>query len=146
MNARPQRRRVSKAARERGEQLLAAAKSNSLPRVQQVLHMLGPGEGVDVGRDPIRAATPLFWAVDQDNAAMTTALLNAGADVNATDNCNVTAAHHACYHDYQNALQALLAGQPNLNIRNNGGWLAMDDAVNQGNNTCAIMLARSHLM
>ena len=87
MNARPQRRRVSKAARERGEQLLAAAKSNSLPRVQQVLHMLGPGEGVDVGRDPIRAATPLFWAVDQDNAAMTTALLNAGADVNATDNC-----------------------------------------------------------
>lgn len=148
MNARPQRRRVSKAARERGEQLVAAAKSNSLPRVQQILQMLRPGEGegVDVGRDPIRAATPLFWAVDQDNAAMTTALLNAGADVNATDNCNVTAAHHACYHDCHAALQALLAGQPDLNIRNNGGWLAMDDAVNQGNNTCAIMLARSHLM
>ena len=50
------------------------------------------------------------------------------------------------WNDCHAALQALLAGQPDLNIRNNGGWLAMDDAVNQGNNTCAIMLARSHLM
>ena len=141
MAARPKRQRTSSV----GAELVDAAKKDELRRVRQLLQRLNAGGSRVDGRDTIRRATALFWAVDNDNASMVTALLNAGANVNATDCDDVTATHHACFLGHEDALRELLVAQPDLTLKNNEGKLPIDDAVNKGHNGCARMLQNAAL-
>ena len=141
MAARPKRQRTSSV----GAELVNAAKKDELRRVRQLLQGLHAGDSPDEGRDAIRRATALFWAVDNNNAPMVTALLNAGANVNATDCDNVTATHHACFLGHEDALRELLVAQPDLTLKNTEGKMPIDDAVNKGHNECARMLQNAAL-
>ena len=76
---------------------------------------------------------------------MVTALLNAGANVNAADCDDVTAAHHACFLGHEDALHELLVAQPDLTLKNNEGKMPIDDAVNKGHNGCGRMLQNAAL-
>ena len=132
--SRPKRRDT-----DNGVELLEAVRRNDLARVKLLLQGLSRGE-CDSGKDTVRSATALFWAVDRDNPSMVTELIGAGADVNRTDSDEVTPTHHACFKGHEGALRALLVAKPDLHLKNNEGRTPMDDARNMKHKACEDML------
>ena len=77
--------------------------------------------------------TPLYVAVDRGREQSARLLINAGADINISDNNQWTALHWAAYYGYIKIVDALIhVPNVNLNSRNEQGYTPLHVAVMSG--------------
>jgi len=127
--------------------LMAAVQAGDLNRVKTLLAV-----GVEVDeRYPILngfddAHTPLLVACRDGHTEIVTELLNAGADVNATEpTFGAVPLHKAVYNGHDD-ITAILVRQPNIALDFQGytnGYTALLDAIWHGFEECSLILIRA---
>jgi ankyrin repeat protein len=78
--------------------------------------------------------TALGYASFNEHTELVEILLDAGADVNATESDQATALHSACIHGYVEIVKLLLRHSPNLDLRDEDGKTALRIAVERAEN------------
>ncbi|MEQ2194518.1 hypothetical protein XENOCAPTIV_030365, partial [Xenoophorus captivus] len=76
--------------------------------------------------------TPLHWAAQNGDEAMTRLLLDRGATINETDGQGRTPAHVACQHGQENVIRVLLSRNADVQIKGKNNWTALHFAAWQG--------------
>ncbi len=70
---------------------------------------------------PVMGSRPLVIAADKGNFNTVLFLLDHGANINITDNTNLTALHAACYHGHVDVVDLLLSRHANPNVISENG-------------------------
>ncbi|XP_032431965.1 receptor-interacting serine/threonine-protein kinase 4 [Xiphophorus hellerii] len=76
--------------------------------------------------------TPLHWAAQNGDEAMTRLLLDRGATINETDGQGRTPAHVACQHGQENVIRVLLSRNADVQVKGKNNWTALHFAAWQG--------------
>ncbi|WP_159823982.1 ankyrin repeat domain-containing protein [Arthrobacter sp. 9AX] len=106
------------------QDLIAAAKANNVPLVQELI-----GRGGDVNaKDAIQDSAFLYAGAEGFNDVLRLALA-AGADVAGTNRYGGTALIPASEHGHVETVQILIGAGVPVNHVNNLGWTAMQEAI-----------------
>jgi ankyrin repeat protein len=106
------------------QELIAAAKANNVPLVQE---LLARGGNVNT-KDAIQDSAFLYAGAEGFNDVLRLTLA-AGADVTSTNRYGGTALIPASEHGHVETVQILIAAGVPVNHVNNLGWTAMQEAI-----------------
>jgi ankyrin repeat protein len=143
--------RVAGSDPERRQQILAllikngadydAFAATAMGDIEQARRLLSENKNLAQATDK-DGQTPLHWAVQNDQLAMTTFWLQAGASPAATNFAGQTALHIAAGKNLVEHMKLLLAAGAPTDVRDTNGWTPLD-AAEHSQNTEAIRLLLS---
>ena len=112
-----------------GPSLHLACKSGDIKTVEKILSR----KNVDINaREKQYGSRPLHWAAGQGHLEIVDLLLQKGADINATDNDNITPLHVAVGKKQKDVVRYLLDKKANPNLKDAKGDTPLQGAVELG--------------